>query len=139
MRKPDLIIGPPDKPYLNRWDLLKIFGWQIALHQMLTDDDSRALHDHPSFNISIILRGGYVEYTEKHPEGLWRWPGEVIFRRASTLHRLELMRPNRPSWSIWIRGPKQREWGFQCADRWVPWYAFVDFNDPGQIGKGCDQ
>jgi hypothetical protein len=137
-RPPDLVIGHPGKPYLRRWDLLKFLGWQIALHEMLTDDDARALHDHPSFNISIVLRGGYVEYTQKFPEGIWQWPGSIIFRRAATLHRLELMRSDRPSWSIWIRGPKIREWGFQCLHRWVPWYEFVNANDPGQIGRGCD-
>jgi hypothetical protein len=151
-RAPDFVIGGAERPYLRRWTLfhakhgkklLQKLAYSLLpsvfLHEMRRDDDDRALHDHVANNISIVLRGGYIEYTEEHPEGLWRWPGSIIFRRATLLHRLELMVPGRPSWSIWIRGPRRREWGFQCGDRWVPWYKFVDANDPGQIGKGCEQ
>ena len=113
-RKPDFIIGSPDKPYLLRWYITpwstccrkdkhgndieweSATLWQklvrtlpnIYLHLILRNDDDRALHDHPWPSISIILQGGFWEIT---PDGqFWRKPGRAYWRKASALHRLEL-------------------------------------------------
>lgn len=81
--------------YMHRW-------WRIArnaymnvyYHIVLRSDDDRALHDHPWWNFSIVLEGGYFEHTidaggVNHK--IWYGPGSVRFRRAGTYaHRLEL-------------------------------------------------
>jgi hypothetical protein len=166
MRKPDLIIGPPSDPYLYRWHLVKLFGFQLALHKMIRDDDDRALHDHRSWNISLVLRGGYFEVKrvywpfrrggmlghewKRDAAGrifldvtLWRRPLSLIFRDATTPHRLMLAYPGRTSWSLWLRGPSVREWGFHCPKGWRHWRDFTaeaDYNTDGvsTIGPGCD-
>lgn len=152
MRKPDLIIGPSSNPYLYRWHILRVFGYQLALHKMMRDDDDRALHDHRSWNVSLILRGGYHEITfGDYPGGparpfawlvrRWRRPGSIIFRDATTPHRLTVG-PRGPSWSLWLRGPPLREWGFHCPKDWRHWREFCgeDYTDGGvsTVGKGCD-
>ena len=62
-----LIIDRLDKkPYLERYYLFlrdrKNFPFNIFLHKFLKSD-SEDLHDHPWNFISIILWGGYWEYT----------------------------------------------------------------------------
>ena len=119
MRPPDEIINTTGKLYIRRWWLIKWSWICVYLHSQHRDDWARDLHDHVAWNISIILRGGYYEITEEHPNGRFRWPGMIVFRRATLLHRLELAVPGRPSWSIWIRGPKMRRWGFMTKDGWM--------------------
>ena len=138
--KPDFLIGPPGEPYLRRWWIIPRNRWfNIYLHEMLHDDEDRALHDHPFPNCSIVLRRGYVEIT---PERCFiRCERDIVFRRATVLHRLKLMRPlsGPPSVSLFITGPRIRVWGFACPRGWIPWTDFVDSRDHGAPGKGCGE
>lgn len=86
--------------------------------------------------------------------------GSVRFHRPKFAHRIELwpwwLGPNdvemppraqrddpnlrAPCWTLFITGPRVREWGFHCPDRgWVHWKQFTAADDPGAIGRGCDQ
>lgn len=125
-RPPDKVIGGPDRPYLLRWHLVRTRLLGIYLHRFLRSDDDRALHDHPWANVSILLRG---EYTEHTPEGssVLRAPRIRVRLSARLAHRIELHAG--PCWTLFIRGPVTREWGFHCADGWVHWTEFTD--------KGC--
>lgn len=140
MRKPDFVIGPHDAPYLRRWWVIPRNRWfNIYLHQILKDDDDRALHDHPWWNVSIILKGCYDEITPKGRKHRGR--GSIVFRRATAAHRLVLPIRNGGMsycWSLFITGPRVREWGFHCPRGWRVWTEFVDARDAGQVGRGCD-
>jgi len=62
MRPPDFVIGPSEMPYLRRWWIIpRNRFFNIYLHQFLHSDDDRALHDHMYINLSILLRGRYIE------------------------------------------------------------------------------
>lgn len=185
-RAPDVYIGGKVNPYLLRWYVTPwsrlyrrkswadLKWWQkiiralpnVYLHQMLRDDDDRDLHDHPWWNMSIVLRGGYFEYMpwmKSEPGGVAlptrRYAGDIILRRPTDFHRLELpdaeqinMGPNydgpaiwraAQSWSLFITGPKVREWGFACPNGrgWVHWEDFTGFRTTGDsttVGPGCD-
>ena len=144
-RKPDFVIGDPNAPYLRRWWLTNrkrdMEKCKIYLHHILRDDDDRAFHDHPSRSCSIILRGGYVEHL---PNGVKknRYAGHVIFRKAEQPHRLELHRDKNgqpiPAWTIFIFGPKIREWGFLCPNGWRHWREFTGVPE-GQEAKGDER
>lgn len=134
-----------NEPYLIRYYLLStrwlepifdalpvlrmLFGWmsfRLCLHNTL-QSDQHGLHDHPWPWASYILEGGYWEAT---PHGrFWRAPGELRFRSASSFHRLELdpLKSHRKGvWSLFLMGPRQKEWGF--LDRtgvWVPWGEYL--------------
>lgn len=159
-RPPDFYIGGKENPQILRWWIIpRNRFFNVYLHNRLRDDDHRALHDHPWFNISIILKGGYSEIvpvcSSLYPDDYRiihkdRKPGNIIFRRASSAHMLQLNRNGSyngvwhriiPSWSIIITGPRVREWGFWCASptgfRWVHWKEFTDPSDSGKVGKGC--
>jgi hypothetical protein len=135
MRAPDHIIGGADDPYLLRWWMIprnRVFN--IYLHKFLRSDDDRALHDHPWPSVSIILRGGYREHF--HGGFADRRPGAVVFRRATTAHRVELR--NGPAWSLFVTGPRIRSWGFHCPQGWRHWQEFTSGPNGETVGKGCD-
>ncbi len=140
MRPPDFIIGGVENPYIHRWWIIprnRLFN--VYLHYILRSDDELALHDHPWWNLSIILKGGYEEV--RPTETRWRGPGSIILRKATCAHRLVLPVRNggiRFCWSLFITGPKLRNWGFHCPQGWVPWERFVSKTDTGSVGRGCE-
>ena len=148
-RPPDFIIGGQERPYLLRWFVIPrnpVFN--IYLHQFLRSDDDRALHDHPwLFNLSWLLRGEYVEHTIRAGGVLdrtHRCAGAIKLRFGAAPHRVELVDgdhpegPSRPCWTLFITGPRIREWGFYCMERgWVHWKRFTAPNDKGAVGPGC--
>jgi len=52
----------------------------------------------------------------------------LVFRRPETPHRVELI-DGRPSVSLFITGPRVRQWGFHCPNGWVHWKKFVDASE----------
>jgi hypothetical protein len=144
MRAPDFIIGPADDAYLLRWYVIPRNRWfNIYLHHFKRSDDDRALHDHPWINMSILLTGSYLEHMPggvvklRHPWrpwAFWRLP----MRRATAAHRVELIDGN-PVWTLFLTGPKIREWGFLCPQGWIHWTLFAETTSDGnKIGKGCE-
>ena len=130
---------PPDftiqNDYLLRWHLVPRNRWfNIYLHNIRHSDDDRALHDHPWWNVSIIIKGSYRELTR---EGLRYWPRwSMIFRSATRAHRL-IVPDDSAVWTLFITGRKVRTWGFHCPKGWIPWTEFVNMDDTGEIGPGC--
>lgn len=141
MRKPDFVIGPAHNPQTLRWHLLRWRGWQVALHRWCRSDSDRALHDHVGDNISILLTGCYVEWFSHSWEFLhWkiRWPFIPYFRKAEQPHRIELFWG--PVWTLWIRWPPRREWGFYCKQGWRHWKEYVSERDSvSTVERGCDE
>lgn len=154
MRKPDVVIGGADSPYLLRWHLIPRNRWfGIYLHKFLRDDDDRALHDHPKANISLIISGSYYEqmFTATPQEGKplpettlkLRKRFRLYPRRASTAHRVILPKiagESIPCWSLFFTGPMIRSWGFWCPQgQWLHWKKFQ--GDSGSYetvgGPGC--
>lgn len=143
--KPDLVIDGGNGPQTLRWHLFPT-GWQFALHKWLQSDHDRALHDHVADNVSIILWGAYREVFshawEKRRAKL-RLPLIPYFRKAEVPHRVELI-GNKPVWTLWIRWPSRRQWGFWCRKGWVHWKDYIaekDYEVAGTstIGRGCDE
>lgn len=153
-RSPDFVI---DNDYLARWWLVKnvrdfdtlatmnlhrstkASRWRNTyLHCVNRSDDDRALHDHPWVNISIILSGQYREvYADK---SVIRKPGDIVIRLGSTAHRLEVVKG--PVWSLFMTGPKYREWGFRCPNGWRHWKQFTAYRldgDSSRVGRGCGE
>lgn len=68
-RPPDFVVGEPENPYLLRWYIIpKNRFFNIYLHKFCRSDDDRALHNHPwAWNLSIIIKGSYIEHMPKNP------------------------------------------------------------------------
>lgn len=183
-RQPDFIIGTADNPYLLRWWLTPWRQWadeaernptrwnrvkrivarklpNAYLHKCVRNDDDRALHDHPWWWCSILLRGAYIEHTIAaggiHCREQREAP-DIKFSFARRAHRVELLpiwwleddfetacdiardlpEAKAPCWTLFVTGPVIREWGFHCPERgWRHWREFTDPDDQGQIGPGC--
>ncbi len=144
----DFLIAPSGAPYLYRWWLVpKNPLLNVYLHKTVADDDNRALHDHPYFNVSVILRGSYFEIMPCRSRGyvggdavktVRREAGDIVFRRAIAPHRLMLPHDMAPCWSLFITGPRLREWGFFCPNGWRDQAEYRDRKTNGSsIGNGC--
>jgi hypothetical protein len=142
-RTPDYVIGDPAHPYMRRWWAIprnRLFN--IYLHEVLRSDDDRALHDHPWVNASILLGGGYVEHQidaggieRRHHRGA----GSIVVRRGRCAHRLEVL-PGCRAVSLFITGPRLREWGFHCTKAgWVHWKDFTGGKNGELVGRGCGE
>ena len=111
--------------YLVRRFILPRNQWfNIYLHTFLKSDDDRAYHDHPWYSVSFLIRGKLTEhvlYESKHRVRKFI----PVFRTPTHRHRLELM--SKKAITLFITGPRIRNWGFWCYDKtkatfvWV-WY-----------------
>lgn len=168
LRRPDFIVGAdnPEGAYLYRWYVTRWRGWfaqvppearrwwqrailavtrrlpNLYVHCFLRSDDDRALHDHPSAAISLLLQGQYVEHTIAeggiHHRRTYR-AGDLRYFPVRHTHRIEV-EPGDAVWTLFLFFPKVREWGFHCPERgWVPWKEFTTPGKPGEIGPGCGE
>lgn len=126
--RPHLVLGGDD-PHLLRWYLIpRNTRLNVYLHKFLRSDDDRALHDHPWWFVSWIVRGTYDEHTPAGRSSRRRW--SVAYRPALWRHRVALT--SGPAVTIVVTGRKSRMWGFWCAgDRFVRW-------DEWDTDTGCD-
>lgn len=136
-RPPDIQIGGADNPYLNRWYVIprnRLFN--IYLHQFMRDDDDRALHDHPWWSLSWLMRGMLGEFSKGGFKVIT--VGQWKFRSAKFAHRLEVPGAfSGNTWTLFITSPRIREWGFHCPNGWVHWRAFTEGENGETVGKGC--
>ena len=124
-----------NEPYLERYYLFlkerDHFPFNVFLHKFLKSDPDD-VHDHPWPYTTIILRGGYWEWIpifdsvgRKTGEiQHWRGPGHFRTCSATSYHRIELD-PNVSCWTLFMPGPKQREWGFLVKNKWVQWQEYL--------------
>lgn len=148
--QPHVVLFQDEQPYLIRRFLIPRNSYfNIYLHKFVRSDYDEALHDHPWWFISLILKGAYTEYT---PEGRERRKaGSIAYRPATHMHRVQLdshpviatertrVRPTRqeiPTWTLIVTGKKVREWGFACPKAWVPWEKFTGGSYNHSVGCG---
>lgn len=153
-RPPDFVVERDGIAYLNRWWIWRRNRWlNCYLHQFIADDVDPVLHDHPWWSVSIVLKGGYYEITTG-PDGTqerrYYGPGSRRLRSAKFSHRIELPRVKRvdgektvevlePCWTLFLTGPRIRDWGFHCPNGWKSWQDYCEPGNPGRVGKGCGE
>lgn len=146
-REPDFIVGCKDDPYLLRWHLIpRNRFFNVYLHKFLRDDDDRAVHDHPWWSLSFSS-ADYLELVGeaqgyKVEKLVERQRFHPVFRKATHKHRIILFKDTErkpiPFWTLFITGPKVREWGFWCKTGFRPWQQFCDETEHGNVGRGCE-
>ena len=144
-RKPDFIVGGEQNPYMLRWWLIprnRILN--IYIHMFLKSDDDRALHDHPWASLSLLCRGTLKEVTKTPELGEDQFlvdtikAGDWSYRPAAYAHRIIVQPQKETPITVFITGPRFREWGFYCPKGWKHWKDFVGINK-GTIGAGCGE
>ena len=97
----------------------------MFLHRFLKSDPDD-VHDHPWPYFTVILKGGYTEWIPQFNKNgqktaeiaAWRGPGHCRFSRATSYHRIEID-PDVDTWTLFVPGPKQRDWGFLTRTGWI--------------------
>ena len=143
-RVPDFAIGPADDPYMLRWWWLpRNRFFNVYVHIMRHDDDDRALHDHPWPSLSLccagVLQEFYTSPNGAYPRNRLIRKGDWVYRRAKFAHRLAVKPAEELPMTIFITGPRIREWGFHCPKGWRHWMDFVSSEGKGQVGRGCGE
>ena len=105
---------------------------------MQAGDPGVDLHDHPWPFVSVVLWGGYIEQradireAQTLADAADRWPdtctrGVIVRRRLGSIRALRLDECHtithllwRTSWTLVIRGPRRRKWGFYLPTGYVP-------------------
>ena len=125
-----------NEPYLERYYLFlkdrQRFPFNVFLHKFLKSDPDD-VHDHPWPYATVILKGGYWEWIpqfnsagEKCNEiAKWRGPGHFRTCSANSYHRIELD-PEIETWTLFMPGPQQRDWGFLTRRGWIPHDEYLD-------------
>lgn len=147
--QPHQVIGGLDDPYLLRWYVIPrnpLFN--VYLHKFLRDDDPRALHDHPWWFVSCVLRGGYIEHSEFSDHSVVLrcrtsifdvrspfWHRAIAYRPATFRHRVALPHTpdggRQPAWTLIVTGRRTRTWGFWCPRYW--------YRDGRRLGRRDDR
>jgi hypothetical protein len=114
------------KGKLNEFDESERVPFNIMLHHIVLSDQD-GFHDHPWWYFTLILKGGYYEHRPIEQGGsIWRGPGHFRISRPDSLHKLELPYPGASAWTLFIKGPKVREWGFIRPDgQWEYWRTYL--------------
>ena len=124
-----------DEPYLERYYVFLSdrtwFPFNVFLHKFLKSDPDD-VHDHPWPNATLILKGGYYEWVPGfNDDGVktcevrhWRGPGHFRVSSATSYHRIELCQ-GVDCWTLFMPGPKQRDWGFLVRNQWVQWEQYL--------------
>lgn len=157
-RQPNVRI-PADGPvYMWRWwRIPRNAFFNVYYHHVMRSDEDAALHDHPWWNFSIVLEGGYFEHLIAEGgvhEKTWYPAGSVRFRPSGSFaHRLELETTRLacggvytgpssvsnyqdvelPVKTIFITGPVLRRWGFHHPLQWVDAYDWDEFTERHNI------
>ena len=118
-----------NEPYLERYYIFlkdrKSFPFNVFIHRFLKSDPDD-VHDHPWPYATLILKGGYYEWTpifnndgQKIAETVqWRGAGHFRTCSATSYHRIELD-PTVECWTMFMPGPQTREWGFLVNNKWI--------------------
>ncbi len=110
--------------YMKRWRFGGRDTLGVHLHHIARSDDAREFHDHPCWFFSIILKGAYVEI-RPNAEPKFRGPGSIAFRSKFDLHTVQLVDEEAGCWTLFVRGPKTRKWGFVACEPFKAWEDFV--------------
>lgn len=100
-------LGLKECPYIRRWVLdFKLFS--IRIHHWISSDDPRHFHDHPWHYVSLVIKGSYIDVSEKGEMYRPRWS----IQHYPPLHRHSVKIQPTGCWTIVFTGPEVRQWGF---------------------------
>lgn len=120
-RKPDFVVQRPGVSYLERWIERRDDELSLFIHRFSGSDPSDP-HDHPADSVSLCLEGEMLEQVFR--EGgeldfeLPIYPGRVVVRRSTLLHRLEL-EPGAECTTLFVFRERTKPWGFVQDGEWI--------------------
>jgi hypothetical protein len=146
-------------PYLTRWRLIESRFGAVYLHKFHRSDGKDLHDHPWAFCSIILWRGYIeeVKLCEYCEEGTIPpmpyavpskgdsitcqfcfgnynsrkrvWPGMILYRKASHIHRVELI-GEKPAWTLIVRGPYVRTWGYWVDGIWEDFKSYF-------VRRGC--
>lgn len=122
-----ILRDPEGQVYLKRYYILfkektdqfeeekRKLPFNIFIHKIMKSDTDD-LHDHPWWYFTFILKNFYVEEFIDSVKTRSRWSFRISNPRK--LHRI-VVDESRPPVTLFIRGPKIRDWGFVKDGKWI--------------------
>ena len=112
----------PMTPLFFRAFLGEVGPWRLYLHHYKRSDSDRGVHDHPAWNVAMVLSGGYWEqrFAGVQPGGIiYKWkrvrPGMINVVDHHCFHRVVIKPGMSTSWSLFLVNypkAKGKRWGF---------------------------
>lgn len=103
------------QPYLDRLYIFRCKWFSLRFHKILMSDLDRDLHCHPWNWVTFMVKGAYIEETQKGKRRIRA--GMLNGHKATTPHKLTLLTDE--VWTIFITGREKRDWGFHTENGWV--------------------
>lgn len=107
------------------WRITETKFYQAYLHKYGAPDYGRHLHNHPWWNITIVLKGRILERLEEKEVELTE--GSVVIRSANTFHKIVEVDPG--TITLFITGRKKQGWGFKTEMGFMPWRKYEQTED----------
>ncbi len=103
--------------FLMRRTVLHIKNVHIRIHDILSEDKTSYLHNHPFHYVSVILRGGYVEQLmceDGKMKTIEHNKFSVICRTSSQYHRINNVQPR--TRTLFLSWKTNTGWGLKRHD-----------------------
>lgn len=127
----DLVI---DKDYMERWCVIPRNRFLNVYIHYFYGSDADIPHDHPWFSFGWLLDGQYREHTLDGSR--LKKAGSITFRSPRFMHWIEI---DKPVYTLFITGPKVRDWGFLCDKEWVSHERYIERRGPDRLANGCGE
>ena len=104
------------KIHFRRWELIKTPWFSIWIHGIYAADEDKHLHNHPWDFKSLILKGSYIEETEKGC--ILQSVGKFNSRSGEDFHKI-LKVNDSVVYTLFIASPIKREWGYKVSGKFI--------------------
>lgn len=107
--------------HFKRWQIWSTKWFNIYLHFINKADEDKHMHTHPWNFWSIILKGGYIEFSGVIGESLMskvtkRGFLHMAYRKYNVPHMVGFL--THPTYTLVITGPGGKEWGYETESGW---------------------
>ena len=116
--------------HFRRWEILKTRWGSIWLHAIYKADQDKHLHNHPWDFKSLVLKGSYLEQTEKGI--IKQHPGKFNSRNGESYHKiLELLSP--VVYTLFFVSPIKREWGYNVDGKFIDHITYRELKNTNKL------
>lgn len=116
--------------HFRRWEILKTRWGSIWLHAIYKADQDKHLHNHPWDFKSLVLKGSYLEQTEKGI--IKQHPCKFNSRNGESYHKiLELLSP--VVYTLFFVSPTKREWGYNVNGKFIDHITYRELKNTNNL------
>jgi hypothetical protein len=116
--------------FFRRYHLFSTPWFHCWIHHIFRADEDRHLHDHPWNFFGVVLKGGYIEETEK---GLCdRLPFSINYGRHTYTHKIAKVL-SKKTVTLFFVGRETYDWGYHVDGKIVPNANYREMKSQGLV------